>query len=135
MLHLHVIIFIFIPTGLLKILREQRQDHPYYRQNSSPSSLCCCIIIIGLELNNFIFYFSQPSDTYHLTSHPTPSLMRVRYISPSPSSFATRELKHRTFLIQERHGWPRRNGSGTPFTRQMQIIKQTNVKPSGKWTE
>ena len=31
-LHLHVIIFSFIPTGLLKILREERQDHPNYRQ-------------------------------------------------------------------------------------------------------
>ena len=44
-LHLNVIIFSFIPTGLLKILREERQDHPNYRQNSSPFSLCCCIII------------------------------------------------------------------------------------------
>ena len=42
----------------------------------------------------------------------------------------TRELKHHTFLIYERHGWPRRTGSGTRFMRQMQIIKQTNVKPS-----
>ena len=41
----------------------------------------------------------------------------------------SRKLKHQTFLIHERHGWPRRTGSGTRFTRQMQIIKQTNVKP------
>ena len=52
MFHLHVIIFSFIPTGLLKILREERQDHPNYRQNSSRFSLCCCIIIhVGLELH------------------------------------------------------------------------------------
>ena len=41
-----------------------------------------------------------------------------------------RELKHQTFLIHERHGWPRRTGSGTRFACQMQIIKQNNVKPS-----
>ena len=34
-----------------------------------------------------------------------------------------RELKHQTFLIDERYGWPRRTGSGTRFTRQKQIIK------------
>ena len=65
-LHLNVIIFSFIPTGLLKILREERQDHPNYRQNSSPFSLCCCIIIIGLEKDNIRLYFSVPSHTYHL---------------------------------------------------------------------
>ena len=43
---------------------------------------------------------------------------------------ASRELNHQTFLIHELHGWRRRTGSGTRFTRQMQIIKQTNVKPS-----
>ena len=47
----------------------------------------------------------------------------------------SKELKHQTFLIQERHGWPHRTGSGTRFTRQMQIIKQTNVKPSRTPTE
>ena len=46
-----------------------------------------------------------------------------------------RELKHQTFLIHERHGWTRRSGSRTRFTRQMQIIKQTNVKPSRTPTE
>ena len=76
-LHLNVIIFSFISTGLLKILREERQDHPNYWQNSSPLSLFCCIIIIGLEMDNITLYFSLPSHAYHLTSHPTPSLMRV----------------------------------------------------------
>ena len=38
------------------------------------------------------------------------------------------ELKHQTFLIHERHGWPRRTGSGTQFACQMQITKQNNVK-------
>ena len=47
----------------------------------------------------------------------------------------TRELKHQTFLIHERHGWTRRSGSRTRFTRQMQIIKQTNVKSSRTPTE
>ena len=59
-LHLNAIIFSFIPIGLLKILREERQDHPNYRQNSSPFSLCCCIIIIGLEKDNIRLYFSLP---------------------------------------------------------------------------
>ena len=48
---------------------------------------------------------------------------------------ASRELNHQTFLIHELHGWRRRTGSGTRFTRQMQIIKQTNVKPSRTPTE
>ena len=47
----------------------------------------------------------------------------------------TRELKHQTFLIHERHGWLRRTGSGTRFTCQMKIIKQNNVKPSRTPTE
>ena len=56
MLHLRVIIFSFILTGLLKILREERLDHPNYhpnhQQNSSRFSLYCCIIIhVGLELH------------------------------------------------------------------------------------
>ena len=46
-----------------------------------------------------------------------------------------RELKHQTFLFHVRQGWPRRTGSGTRFTRQMQIMKQTNVKPSPTQTE
>ena len=46
-----------------------------------------------------------------------------------------RELKHQTFLIHERHGWPRRTGSGTRFACQIQIIKQNNVKPSRTPTE
>ena len=41
-----------------------------------------------------------------------------------------RELKHQTFLIHERHGWPLRTGSGTRSACQMQIIKLNNVKPS-----
>ena len=46
------------------------------------------------------------------------------------------ELKHLTFLIHhERHGWPRRTGSGTRFACQMQISKQNNVKPSRTPTE
>ena len=52
---------------------------------------------------------------------------------PSSSSLLklpTREFKRYTFLIHKRPGWPRRTGSGTLFTRQMQIIKQSNVKPS-----
>ena len=47
-----------------------------------------------------------------------------------PVEFFSRELEHQTFLIHERHGWPHRTGSETRFTRQMQIIKQTNVKLS-----
>ena len=42
---------------------------------------------------------------------------------------SNRELKHQTFLIHRRHGWPRRTGSGTRFACQLQIIKQNNVKP------
>ena len=38
-----------------------------------------------------------------------------------------RELKHQTFLIHEQHGSPRRTGSVTRFTRQMQIIKENNL--------
>ena len=38
-----------------------------------------------------------------------------------------RELKHQTLLIHEQHGSPRRTGSGTRFTRQMQIIKENNL--------
>ena len=38
-----------------------------------------------------------------------------------------RELKHQTLLIHEQHGSPRRTGSGTHFTRQMQIIKENNL--------
>ena len=52
-LHLIVIIFSFIPISLIKILREERQDHPNYRQNSSPFRLCCCISLIGRKLDNF----------------------------------------------------------------------------------
>ena len=47
----------------------------------------------------------------------------------------SRELKHQTFLIHERRGWPRRSGSGTRFACQMQIIKQNNVKTSRTPTE
>ena len=47
----------------------------------------------------------------------------------------SRELKHQTFLIHERHGWPRRTGSGTQFACQMQITKQNNVKTSLTPTE
>lgn len=35
-----------------------------------------------------------------------------------------RELKHQTFLIHERHGWMRRTGSRTRFTRQMQTLSK-----------
>ena len=52
-LHLLVIIFSFILISLIKILREERQDHLNYRQNSSPFSLCCCISLIGRKLDNF----------------------------------------------------------------------------------
>ena len=38
-----------------------------------------------------------------------------------------RELKHQTLLIHEQHGSPRRTGSGTRFTRQMQLIKENNL--------
>ena len=51
------------------------------------------------------------------------------------TSLAVRELKHQTFLIHERHGWPRRTGSRTRFACQMQLIKQNNVKPSRTPTE
>ena len=48
MLHLHVIIFfslsLLTPTSLWLILREERQDHPNYWENSSPFCLCCCVI-------------------------------------------------------------------------------------------
>ena len=53
---------------------------------------------------------------------PEPTVLRVQ----SCQSPHIRELKHQTFLIHERHGWVQR----TWFTRQMQIIKQTKVKPS-----
>ena len=53
MLHLLVIIFSDILISLIKILREERLDHPNYRQNSSPFSLCCCISLIGRKLDNF----------------------------------------------------------------------------------
>ena len=46
-----------------------------------------------------------------------------------------RELKHQTFLIHERHGWPRRTESGTQFAREIQIFKQNSVKPSRTSTE
>ena len=46
-----------------------------------------------------------------------------------------RELKHQTFLIHKRHGWPRRTGSRTRFACQLQLIKQNNVKPSRTPTE
>ena len=36
LLHLQVIIFSFILTGLLKIPREERQDRPNHQENSSP---------------------------------------------------------------------------------------------------
>ena len=39
------------------------------------------------------------------------------------------ELKQQTFMIHERHGWPRRTGSSMRFKRQNQVLKQTNVKP------
>ena len=72
-LHLHVIIFSFIPTGLLKILGEERQDHPNCRENSIHFVFAVVFLIIGLELDKFILYFSPPSHTYHLTGHPTSS--------------------------------------------------------------
>ena len=50
-LHLHVVIFNFIPSG---ILWEKRQDHLNYRENSSLFCLCCCVII-GLELDNLVY--------------------------------------------------------------------------------
>ena len=62
---------------------------------------------------------------------PEPTVLRVQ-TRHSPD---IRELKHETFLIHERHGWMRRTGSRTRFTRQMQIIKQTKVKPSRTLTE
>ena len=45
--------FQFILISLKKILREERQDDPNYRQNSSPFSLCCCISLIDRKLDNF----------------------------------------------------------------------------------
>ena len=37
-----------------------------------------------------------------------------------------RELKHQTFLIHVRHGWPRRTGSGTRFVCKMQLLSKTS---------
>ena len=68
-LHLHVIIFSFISTSLLQILREERQDHPIYRKNSSPFCLCCCVIV-GPELDNLLYFFPL-SHPYHFTDNPT----------------------------------------------------------------
>ena len=122
-LHLHVTIFSFIPTGLLKILREERQDHPNHRQNSRPFSLCCCISI-GIELDNFILYFSPPPETLsdHLTGHPSPSLMRVcdshissqvsMHISPTEAGqihhhhHYRRRLQSTALLSRHRHHHP-----------------------------
>ena len=53
-----------------------------------------------------------PNDMWH-QSLPTTFLYLSR------QSCSNRELKHQTFLIHERHGWPRRTGSGTQFACQM----------------
>ena len=58
------------------------------------------------------------------------SNVRFDFVGFTPK-VESKELKHQTFLIQERHGWPHRTESGTRFTRQM----QTNVKPSRTPTE
>ena len=123
--------FQFYPywPGLLKILREERQDHPNNRQNSRPFSLCCCIIL-GIELDNFILYFSPPSDTLsnHLTGHPSPSLMRVCdthissqvsiHISPTEEGqihhhhhHHRRRLPPTALLSRHRHHHPHQQGN------------------------
>ena len=122
-LHLHVIVFSFIPSGLLKILREERQDHPNNRQNSRPFSLCCCIIL-GIELDNFILCFSPPPETLsnHLTGHPSPSLMRAcdshissqvsMHVSPTEEGQIHHHYHHRrrlqstALLSRHRHHHP-----------------------------
>ena len=62
-LHLQVIIFSFIPTGLLKILREERQDPPNYRQNSSPFPFAVVLLYVLSCMGNFILSVSPPFDT------------------------------------------------------------------------
>ena len=47
---------------------------------------------------------------------------------PVDSAIQRLNNQAQTFLIHERHGWPRGTGSGTRFACQMQIIKQNNVK-------
>ena len=72
----HVIIFSFIPTDLLKILREERQDHSNYRQNSRLIAFAV-ILLQGLELDNFALYFSPPHHPYlAFAGHPSPSILR-----------------------------------------------------------
>ena len=44
---------------------------------------------------------------------------------PQNVKLGIRELKHQTLLIHERHGWPRRTGSGTRFACQMQSLNKT----------
>ena len=66
-LHLHVIIFSFIPTGLLKILRQERQDHPNYSAKTKvPIPFCFCIII-GLELHGQFYTLFLSSTLRYLT--------------------------------------------------------------------
>ena len=67
---------------------------------------------------------SGSDNSFHLTSLiKSPFLLVQSLCRPERVG-----IKFQTFLIHERHGWPRRTGSGTRFTRQMQTIKQTNVK-------
>ena len=61
--------------------------------------------------------------------------LRVNKARHGSRNLDFRELKHQTFLIHVRHGWTHRTGSRTRFTRQMQTIQQTNVKPSQTPTE
>ena len=64
---------------------------------------------------------SGSDNSFHLTSLiKSPFLLVQSLCRPERVG-----IKFQTFLIHERYGWPRRTGSGTRFTRQM----QTNVKP------
>ena len=89
----------------------------------------------------YVSNFSSRWNYFSLCSVSFVLFRGIYYITPHYYSLSgklvtalIRELR-RSQLIHKRHGWPRRNGSGTLFTRQMQIITQTNVKPSRTRTE
>ena len=84
-------------------------------------------LFVALSFTEFFFFFycSILSFNYflYISIIFREILKKRRNFSPIIIPIAARvltgnrELKHQTFFIHERHGWPRRAGSGTQFTR------------------
>ena len=90
MFHLLVIIFSCIPISLIKILREERQDHLNYWQNSSPFSPCCCISLIGRKLDNFQWQI-QGRGPGGLPPSPIVAVLGLRRSEPESLFFPPRQ--------------------------------------------